>query len=99
MTNVGESTLDQIIRRPGGRTAEVTQRINEAVLELLVEGGIEACSFSRVAAKAGIERSTLYRRCPDRWLTIIDAIVDLAERETPLPATGSFRGDLADCRR
>lgn len=83
-------------RRPGGRTADVTRRINQAVLELLVEGGIEACTFQNVACKAGIERSTLYRRNPDRWPTIIGAIIELAERETASFDTGSFRKDLAN---
>ena len=86
-------------RRPGGRTADVTRRINEAVLELLVEGGIDACTFQNVAAKAGIERSTLYRRNPDRWPTIIAAIIDFAKRETPAAVTGSFKGDLLDVLR
>ncbi len=81
-------------RRPGGRTAEVTKRINSAVLELLAEGGIDSCTFQNVAARADIERSTLYRRNPDRWPTIIDAIIDFAERETAPINAGSFRGDL-----
>lgn len=81
-------------RRPGGRTADVTRRINEAVLELLAEGGIDACTFQNIAARAEIERSTLYRRNPDRWPTIMSAIIDLAERETAIFATGAFRTDL-----
>lgn len=81
-------------KRPGGRTAEVTRRIHEAVLGLLVEGGIDACTFQNIAGRAGIERSTLYRRNPDRWPTIIDAIIDFAERETAPHDTGTFRGDL-----
>ena len=90
------STLDEPVRqrRPGGRTAEVTRRINEALIELLGEGGLEACTFQNVAARAGIERSTLYRRNPDRWPTIVDAIIQLAERETATFNTGSFRADL-----
>ena len=82
-------------KRPGGRTADVTRRINEAILDLMAEGGIEACTFQNVANRAGIERSTLYRRNPDRWPTIIDAIIQLAERETARFDTGSFRKDLA----
>jgi AcrR family transcriptional regulator len=81
-------------RRPGGRTADVTRRINEAILELMAEGGIENCTFQNVAAKAGIDRSTLYRRNPDRWPTIMEAIIHLAERETASFSTGSFRNDL-----
>lgn len=86
-------------RRPGGRTADVTRRINEAVLELLAEGGIDACTFQIVAARAGIERSTLYRRNPDRWPTIMNAIIDFAERETPAAVTGSFKEDLLNVLR
>lgn len=82
-------------RRPGGRTADITRRINEALIELLGEGGLEACTFQNVAARAGIERSTLYRRNPDRWPTIVGAIIDMAARETATFDTGSFRGDLA----
>jgi AcrR family transcriptional regulator len=81
-------------KRPGGRTADVTRRINEAILELMSEGGIENCTFQSVAARAGIERSTLYRRNPDRWPTIMEAIIHLAERETATFTTGSFRSDL-----
>jgi len=81
-------------KRPGGRTAEVTRRINEALIELLAEGGLEACTFQNVASRAGVERSTLYRRNPDRWPTIVDAIIELAQQETATFDTGSFRTDL-----
>lgn len=81
-------------KRPGGRTADVTRRINEAILELMAEGGIEYCTFQNVATRAGVERSTLYRRNPDRWPTIMEAIVHLAERETANFNTGAFRTDL-----
>lgn len=81
-------------KRPGGRTADVTRRINQALIELLSEGGLEACTFQNVANKAGVERSTLYRRNPDRWPTIVDAIIELAERETARFDSGSFRADL-----
>lgn len=83
-------------KRPGGRTADVTRRINEAILELMAEGGIEHCTFQNVAARAGIERSTLYRRNPDRWPTIMEAIIHLAERETAAFSSGAFRTDLID---
>jgi AcrR family transcriptional regulator len=83
-----------IARRPGGRTAEVTQRIRTAVLELLLEGGFESCTMKTVAERAGIERSTLYRRYPDRWGAIIDTVIDRIQRETPVVSTGSFAKDL-----
>lgn len=81
-------------KRPGGRTADVTRRINSALIELLAEGGLEACTFQNVANRAGVERSTLYRRNPDRWPTIVDAIIELAGQETAVFDTGSLRSDL-----
>lgn len=81
-------------RRPGGRTADVTRRINQAMIELLTEGGLEACTFQNVAHRAGIERSTLYRRNQARWPTIVDAIIQLAKQETAPLDTGCFRTDL-----
>ena len=82
---VGEST-----RRPGGRTAKVSRRINDAVLKLLVEGGIEACTFAAVAERAAVERSTLYRRYEDRWAMMIDAILDYSADEASPVSLGSI---------
>lgn len=82
------------IRRPGGRTAEVSRRIQEAVLALLVEGGTKACTFKRVADRAGVERSTLYRRYGDRWEMIIDAAVEVGAREVIPDLEGSFAETL-----
>jgi AcrR family transcriptional regulator len=83
-----------VTRRPGGRTADVTNRVHEAIIELLVENGVQACTFSAVAERAGIERSTLYRRFPDRWEAIIDALMDVAAKDI-LPDLGdSFAFDL-----
>ena len=86
-------------KRPGGRTSDVTHRIHEAILELLVEGGVQACTFSAVAERAHIERSTLYRRFPDRWEAMIDAFMTRAAADI-LPDLGdSFAGDLASVLR
>ncbi len=95
------STLVQngVARRPGGRTADVTNRVHDAIIELLAEGGVQACTFSAVADRAGIERSTLYRRFPDRWEAIIDALMDVAAKDM-LPDVGdSFAGDLRSVLR
>jgi AcrR family transcriptional regulator len=72
----------------------VTQRINDAVVHLLVERGIEGCTLAAVAQRAKIERSTLYRRYGDRWAMIIDAIVCFTADEIPVSSLGSFRQDL-----
>jgi AcrR family transcriptional regulator len=83
-----------VTKRPGGRTAEVTQRVHEAITELLLEGGVDACTFSAVAQRAGVERSTLYRRFPDRWDAIIDTWLSRAAAEVMPRLQGSFAKDL-----
>jgi AcrR family transcriptional regulator len=91
MSTSAEAT---VARRPGGRTAEVTQRVHDAIVELLVDGGVQSCTFSAVAERAGIERSTLYRRFPDRWQAIIDALMARAAADVMPELGDSFAHDL-----
>jgi AcrR family transcriptional regulator len=86
-------------KRPGGRTAEVTARIQQAIIDLIVEDGVEGCTFSAVARRAGIERSTLYRRFPDRWDAIIDAWIARAGAEVMPDLGRSFAEDLRSVLR
>ncbi|MES2136161.1 MAG: TetR/AcrR family transcriptional regulator C-terminal ligand-binding domain-containing protein [Pseudomonadota bacterium] len=91
-----ESTLGHrtVTKRPGGRTAYVTARVHQAVLDLLIEGGAHACTFKSVAERAGVERSTLYRRYPDRWEMVIDAFMAVGAADVVPDRCGSFARDL-----
>jgi len=80
--------------RPGGRTADITRRIHDAVLALIISGGEERCTFQTVAKRAGIERSTLYRRYPTRWAMMSEAFAAAYVDGLSFEPTGSFRGDL-----
>jgi AcrR family transcriptional regulator len=86
-------------RRPGGRTAAVTRRVHQAIIELLVEGGVQACTIKAVAERAGVERSTLYRRFPDKWEAIIDALMARAADDIMPDLSGSFAKDLTSILR
>jgi len=88
-----------IARRPGGRTADVTGRVHQAIIELILENGVEACTFSAVAERAGIERSTLYRRFPDRWDAIIDAWMNRVAADIMPDLGDSFPEDLLSVLR
>jgi AcrR family transcriptional regulator len=89
----------EIVKRPGGRTADVTARIHDAIIDIIVEDGVAACTFSAVAERAGVERSTLYRRFADRWDAITGAIVARAGAEVMPELTGSFPEDLRSVLR
>jgi AcrR family transcriptional regulator len=86
-------------RRPGGRTGEVTQRVNRAVIDLLIGGGTDACSFTAVAERAGVERSTLYRRFDDQWEMMIDALMARAADDVMPDLTDSLPKDLKSVLR
>jgi AcrR family transcriptional regulator len=93
------SSKTEVARRPGGRTADVTARVHQAITDLLVEGGMEACTFTAVAERAGIERSTLYRRFPDRWDAIIETWMERARMDVMPDLGASFAEDLASVLR
>lgn len=80
--------------RPGGRTAAVTRRLFEAVMELLVEGGFEAVTFQAVAERAQVGRATLYRRWPNPAALVAEAIRATAALRITIPDSGSLRSDL-----
>jgi AcrR family transcriptional regulator len=92
MASTGKSVSSRA--RPGGRTAEVSKRIYEAVIALLAEGGHDACTYPRIAEKAGIERSTLYRRYPDRWAMLGEAYVAMLSPQLDVVPGDCFRDDL-----
>jgi len=86
-------------KRPGGRTADITARVHQAIFDLVVEGGVDACTFSAVAERAGVERSTLYRRFPDRWEAIIDTWMTFGVRDVVPDYGETFAHDLGSLLR
>jgi AcrR family transcriptional regulator len=84
----------EIRHRPGGRTAETSDRIAAAIVELLVERGADECTFTNVAEIADVERSTLYRRYQNRWDMISQALFRHHRIDFAIEATGDFRADM-----
>jgi AcrR family transcriptional regulator len=80
--------------RPGGRSTRVRAAVHEAVVAELVERGFDELTVDRVAERAGVHRTTVYRRWRDVGGLLTD-LVDVARDTawTP-PDTGSLQGDL-----
>jgi len=76
------------------RSAEADRAILTATVDLLAERGLAAMSIEEVAARAGVGKTTIYRRWPSKGLLALDAFVISFRAEQPLPDTGSLRGDL-----
>jgi AcrR family transcriptional regulator len=81
------------------RSVEADRAILTATLELLAERGLDAMSIEEVAARAGVGKTTIYRRWPSKGLLALDAFVISFRAEQPLPDTGTLRGDLLSALR
>ncbi|MGN9792268.1 TetR/AcrR family transcriptional regulator [Streptomyces sp. OZ13] len=80
--------------RPGGRTAKVRAAVLAATQEALVDGGFHALTPDRVAAVAGVGKTTVYRRWRSPAGLVADLLRDMAEQSLPAADTGSLEGDL-----
>lgn len=85
----------QVVRgvRTGGRSARIREAILVATLDELVDNGYAALTVEAVAARAGVNKTTVYRR----WPTLDDLLVDaLAEwsLDITIPDTGDLETDL-----
>jgi AcrR family transcriptional regulator len=81
------------------RSQEADRAILAAAAELLAERGLAAMSIEEVAARAGVGKTTIYRRWPSKGLLALDAFVTSFREEQPLPDTGTLRGDLVAALR
>ncbi|MFF5991683.1 TetR/AcrR family transcriptional regulator [Prauserella flavalba] len=85
--------------RPGGRSAKVKAAVLGAALAELADVGYHALSLDGIARRAGVHKTTVYRRWGTREALLLDAIRERAETRVPIPDNGSLRADLLDLVR
>jgi AcrR family transcriptional regulator len=83
-------------RRTGGRSARVVHDVLEAALDEMARVGYAALRFEDVAARAGVSRTTIYRRWPTKADLVRAAALSMVDDEAAAPDTGSLRRDLVD---
>ncbi|MFE9507887.1 TetR/AcrR family transcriptional regulator [Streptomyces anthocyanicus] len=98
-TDSTEPAVGAAERRPGGRTARVRAQVLDAVRAELAEAGHEGLTVEGVAARAGVHRTTVYRRWRDVGGLLVDVIAAAGEMDWQPPDTGSLRGDLTALNR
>lgn len=81
-------------QRPGGRAERVRSAVLGAAAELLTEVGYEQMSVEDVAARAGVHKTTVYRRWPTKADLTADAVQLHSAEAIPIPDTGSVVEDL-----
>jgi AcrR family transcriptional regulator len=88
----GKAAEDQ--RRPGRpRSEEADRAIIAATRELFAESGADALVIEKVAARAGVGKSTIYRRWPGKEDLLLAAIASM-QAPLPEPRGRSVREDL-----
>lgn len=88
--------IDLVHKRAGGRSAAARERVFRTLREILEAGESAALTVEEIAARAGVHKTTIYRR----WLSteglIADLLVSLTPLSTPLPDSGDLCRDLEE---
>jgi AcrR family transcriptional regulator len=83
---------------PADLTRARSARAHDAVLaaarELLGEGGLPAATVDAIAARSGVSKATIYNHWPSRIALAAEAFGEAMAAATPVPDTGSARGDI-----
>lgn len=85
---------DTALRRPGGRTARVRMTVLDATVAELAEHGYSGLTMDGVAARAGVNKTTLYRRWGKKESLIVAAVDAFAAAQVKVPDTGHIDEDL-----
>jgi AcrR family transcriptional regulator len=86
-------------RRPGGRSRRVRAATIAATLAELAEGGYAGLSLERIARRAGVNPTSLYRRWGNRERLVLEAMLEQVAQHVSVPDTGSLRDDLLELAR
>ncbi|WP_058046330.1 TetR/AcrR family transcriptional regulator [Streptomyces roseifaciens] len=82
-------------RRTGRpRSPEADRAILEATRAALVELGWGKLTMGDVAARAGVAKTTLYRRWANKNELVVDAVAALFDEQLELPDLGSLQADI-----
>jgi AcrR family transcriptional regulator len=87
--------MTNIDKKPPGRprSHQSHQAMLQATLELLAEVGFDAMSIDGISARAGVGKTTIYRRYASKEELVADAIESVRE-EIMIPDTGNLQGDI-----
>ncbi|MFI9009573.1 TetR/AcrR family transcriptional regulator [Actinosynnema sp. NPDC053489] len=80
--------------RPGGRSARVREAVLAAVYAELIDRGYPGLTVEHVAERAGVHKTTVYRRWGTVDGLVADALDHTRETDWRAPDTGTVEGDL-----
>lgn len=80
--------------RTGGRSARVREAVLAATFDELIHSGYAGLSVEAVAARAGVNKTTVYRRWPTLDDLLVEALTQWSLEALPVPDTGSIETDM-----
>lgn len=81
------------LKRPRGRSAQVREAVIGAARDLF-QADEALPTLTQIAEKAGVQRTTIYRRWGGLDAVMLDAVGTMIAGEIVMPDEGSLRGDL-----
>lgn len=96
MPRVPDQPAPEAAVRRGGRprSSEAERAILDATQEMLLEGGVHHLTVEGVAARAGVAKTTVYRRWRSKHELALAVLIDLSERIAAVPDLGDTREEL-----
>lgn len=80
--------------RPGGRSERVVREVLAATATELARAGYAALRIEDVAERAGVNKTTIYRRWPTKAALVAATLRSINDADELVPDTGSLRADL-----
>jgi AcrR family transcriptional regulator len=81
-------------RRGRSRDRSLSKRILQSALEIIMMEGYSRFTIDAVARRAGVPKSTMYRRWPSKGALLADAFVNMVPFVSSHIDSGSLREDL-----
>jgi len=86
--------VNNCVGRP--RDARCTQKVLDAALELGTETGFSDLTMEGIAARAGVGKTTIYRRWSNIWAIVVDALLAEASHLAPVQHRPTARQSLSE---
>ncbi|HEY1812118.1 MAG TPA: TetR/AcrR family transcriptional regulator [Kofleriaceae bacterium] len=77
------------------RDEEATETILRSALELGTELGFDALTVEAIAARAGVGKTTIYRRWPHAWAVVVEAVLAEVTQISPVLERATVRESFA----